>query len=274
VWRQIQDAKQNKETCIIFMSKSPEGCSSTEAIFIYKGEIIQMKSMHSVPPKFQILLINSGCRLYSHVDVSEGDSSNVLCIEDNHIRFYYTSPNDNAWKEKTKIRGSILCLPNWNLQELTDFYLSLGCNEVFMSRMTGCFEDDKTHQHYSLQPNYVTRTVNHTEEHILESVSFTFKGRNNNISGDEFQKIIKIEADTYGYVPRNLFMRVEGFKNYRSHMKSAVDDRTKTLQTIFSDTTTTDIKQRLVQLEPPRDKTGKFDYDGIRQSSWLGNYVI
>jgi hypothetical protein len=148
------------------MSKSPKGDSLTEAIFIYKGELLQLKSMNSVPPKF-----NSGYRLHSHVDVSDGDSSNVLNIEDNHIRLYYTSPNEKAWKEKAKIGGSILCLPNWNLQVLMDFYLSLGCNEVFITAkrkievrefFMGHYEDDETHQRYSLQ--FTTELRNENRE--------------------------------------------------------------------------------------------------------------
>jgi hypothetical protein len=39
--------------------------------------------------------------------------------------------------------------------------------------------------------------------------------------------------------------------------------------------TSTSIKHRLVQIQPPQDEsTGKYEYDGIRQSLWLGNYVI
>jgi hypothetical protein len=112
------------------MSKSPEDKTPTEIIFIYKEEIIQIKRIVS-RSKSIVHIKNSGYRLYSHMDVSKGDSSNVLNLENNRIRFYYTSPNEKAWKEKAKIGGSILCLPNWNLQELTDFYLSLGCNEVY-----------------------------------------------------------------------------------------------------------------------------------------------
>jgi hypothetical protein len=56
-----------------------------------------------------------------------------------------------------------------------------------MSHIMGRYEDNETHQHYILQPNYVTKNVNHTEERIIESVSYIFEGRNYNISGGEFQ---------------------------------------------------------------------------------------
>jgi hypothetical protein len=59
-------------------------------------------------------------------------------------------------------------------------------------------------------------------------------------------------------------------------MNEAVKDSTRTLQpTISSVSSTTDIKHRLVQIQPPIDNsTGKYKYGGIRESSWLGNFVI
>jgi hypothetical protein len=117
--------------------------------------------------------------------------------------------------------------------------------------------------------------VNHTEERIIESVSYIFEGRNYNISGGEFQLLIKIEADTYGYVPRNLCMRSEVFEAFQTKMGEAVKDCTKALETIDCVASTTDIKHRLVQIQPPQNtSTGKYNYGRIWHSSWLGNYVI
>ena len=40
--------------------------------------------------------------------------------------FCYASPDKKAWKEKTKISGLLCYLPTWHLDELVEFYLTIG----------------------------------------------------------------------------------------------------------------------------------------------------
>jgi hypothetical protein len=55
------------------MSKSPKKESSTEIIFIDKGEIKEMKRILSSTSISTVFFADSGYQLYSHVDISDGD---------------------------------------------------------------------------------------------------------------------------------------------------------------------------------------------------------
>lgn len=135
VWKRIQNAITNKDTVIVWMSKSPG--DSAEICLIKDGKLAEMKSVSR--SDYMLLnkkINNAKIPLYSFVDCSEGMSDNVLVERSGHYRMFFSSPNEKAWKEKIKLYGKLLCVPTWTVDELVNYYfLACGCNEVLIQRL-------------------------------------------------------------------------------------------------------------------------------------------
>lgn len=131
-YRRLQEALTNAEWCAIWMSRSP--ASTAELIEIKDGKIRQYKSLRTTDD-YKIVndyLTELSIPLYSFVDVSSGDSFNVLPEWDLHRRCFFTSPDERAWKEKRKYSGSVFCVPVWSTEELVSYYLTLAKSDKVM----------------------------------------------------------------------------------------------------------------------------------------------
>ena len=277
LWKQIQKARENRENCVFCLGKSPRDSSSSYYIVMREGEIVQMKEdmvKYQLEITRAISISMSGYRLYSHIDVSKGNSGNTLSMEENHMRIYYTSPNEEAWKEENKLFGTVLCLPVWTLEELTDFYLTIGGNEVLINALiheeNRVIPERVSTKLFSLDPKY--------ENGKLKFVRFTAPdGSKHSVSGEYFIRTIKIEADKYGYVPRNLFLSLVLYTDYIKRIDTAVMESNETIVSVnaFDSTATPKIRHRLAQIQPPKDSVNKkFLFDKPYVPSWLGSFVI
>ena len=128
VWKQVQYAKHNAQSCIILMSKSPKSNGvPTLLLVIIDGVMSCMKkfSGDEISLTLDNILeeVEDDIPIYHHVDVSEGDSSTSIGVMKRN--FYYASPNEKAWKEMIKISGILCYLPTWHLDELVEFYLTI-----------------------------------------------------------------------------------------------------------------------------------------------------
>jgi len=127
VWKQVQYAKHNAQSCIILMSKSPKSHGVPTLLLVIIDEVSFMNkfSGDEISLTLDNILeeVEDDIPIYHHVDVSEGDSSTSIGVMKRN--FYYASPNEKAWKEKIKISGILCFLPTWHLDELVEFYLTI-----------------------------------------------------------------------------------------------------------------------------------------------------
>lgn len=93
------------------------------------------------------------------------------------------------------------------------------------------------------------------------------------VSLAEFRSVIQVEVDTYGYVPRNLFVDNDQKDQYVVSMNEAVKECTKTLESIGNSASTTNIKHRLLQINSHGKLNDLPYYAGKTSTTRLGNYV-
>jgi hypothetical protein len=72
------------------------------------------------------------------------------------------------------------------------------------------------------------------------------------ISQAKFIAVIKTEADTYGYVPRNLFLKENALEYYCKQIHHTVQNSTKTIEEISQVVTSlsNENKQKLLSINP------------------------
>ena len=120
VGAQIQKLKAEKGDGIFVLGKSPSSGSPLYMLTIVNGERKDSYEFYNnLSFRETIRKINPtrSIRGYYHFDVSEGYIRDALSTE-NSIRCFYTSPNENAWHEKSKVRTSIIYIPPWTQPEL------------------------------------------------------------------------------------------------------------------------------------------------------------
>ena len=79
VWRQIQEAKKNKSSCIIALTSSPQFSSNIEAVIIKDGKLEQTISTFDSNEFSSLTRALPPMPLYCHVDVASGDITNQVC---------------------------------------------------------------------------------------------------------------------------------------------------------------------------------------------------
>ena len=91
VWRQIQEAKKNKSTCIIALTSSPQLSSNIEAVTITDGNLEQTISKFNSNEFYSLTLTLPPMPLLCHVDVASGDITNqVYCTTAYNSHTEYT----------------------------------------------------------------------------------------------------------------------------------------------------------------------------------------
>ena len=79
VWRQIQEAKRNKSSCIIALTSSPQLSSNIEAVIIKNGDLDQTISTFNSNEFDSLARTLQPMPLFCHVDVAGGDITNQVC---------------------------------------------------------------------------------------------------------------------------------------------------------------------------------------------------
>lgn len=95
------------------------------------------------------------------------------------------------------------------------------------------------------------------------------------ISQAKFIAVIKTEADTYGYIPRNLFRKENALEYYCEQIHHTVQNSTKTIEEISQVVTSlsNENKHKLLCINPVvLDAENKVNYCKYF-TSWLGTYV-
>jgi hypothetical protein len=88
-------------------------------------------------------------------------------------------------------------------------------------------------------------------------------------------KEIKNEAETFGYVPRNMFLSGRNFISYESWIVDGVKRSALTVKQVNDVSLSEEIRHRLVTIEPAvNDSTNQIDYRDQGVSHWLGTYVF
>ena len=273
VWKQIQFAKKNAQSCIILMSKSQKTDTVlTQLLVINEGIMSCMKKLLStdtitLSQVVKILYdIEDEIPLYHHVDVSEGESS--TSIGKMKRNFYYTSLNEKAWKEKMKISGILCYLPTWHLDELIEFYVNIGWrnNPVLTNRLL-----IEVQSQNRITNNQISYLMAFPDE---ERYKFVVNELEYSISQAKFIAVIKTEADTYGYIPRNLFLKENALEYYCKQIYHVIQNSMKTIEEIsqvvsFSNKN----KHKLLCINPVvLDADNKINYCKYSMS-WLGTFV-
>lgn len=182
--------------------------------------------------------------------------------------FYYTSPNEKAWKEKMKISGILCYLPTWHLDELIEFYVTIGWrnNSVLTDRLL-------------IEVQSQNRVTNKLMSYLMafpdeDRYEFVVDESEYSISRAKFIAVIKTEADTYGYIPRNLFLKENALEYYCKQIHHAVQNSTKTIYEISQVVSfSNENKHKLLSINPVvLDAENKVNYCKY-STSWLGTFV-
>ena len=244
VWWEVQKAKELKLSSVILMLKSPKETSSVHGAFIEKGVITSMFTLDYSELKVLYNELNRRkLRAYLHIDVSKGDLEDAGDELEDSVTYIYSSPQEKAWREKTKINGSVNFIPSWLNDELYDFYIKLGANFVLMNKLrfplTPVMEGSNSSDLYqqlssdSQEDRDTLQIANKpiSELHplvLLESkdeVRLTYDNHTYSTSYTNFKKVIDEEVDLYGPVPRYLFLDSESITNRRTDLDTALDNK-------------------------------------------------
>ena len=260
---QIQKLKAEKGDGIFVLGKSPEGKSRTYVMQILNGRIdinsIKVCSDNiALHEHLDQLNPNSSIRGYYHYDISEGCIRDTLNTE-NSVSCYYTSPNEEAWKEKFKVFTSLIYLPEWSQDELERFFLSCGMNKTLLLKLgikeehLWVYEDsmlwfpEACKPLVPVSPSFLLRV-----KELKSSVEHEYT-----ISMSAFREVIHAEIDEFGPIPRNMFLSEVNLESYRTRINNAVLDLQSTAQLGGSLAESKTIRHRLVMysrkkgLEPP-----------------------
>ena len=246
IWRQIQNAKYNKTSCIILMSKSPDPLFASELLLIINGKIMLKKLVIATKIIIRDIMAMK-LQTYTHVDISACSNnnvySNIIHLEQlNHTTFYYVSSDHNTLYNtyKHKQYASTLYIPNWSIDELYHYYISIGCNDVLRERLSHIQRDSKTglgtaHTGIDKKSHEVMNMSYEVNKDTISSIPYTNTAttaailnphptstavdlRHDNtrqlptqVSGyyseAEIKGIIQEEAEKYDYCPRDMFIK-------------------------------------------------------------------
>ena len=172
---------------------------------------------------------------------------------------HYSSPNEEAWKEKMKVLTSLIYLPGWLQDELERFFLSCGINKTFLLKLgikaehLWAYEDsmlwfpEACKPLVPVSPSFLLRVKD-----LKSSVEHEYP-----ISMSAFQKVILAEINEFGPISRNMFLSEVGLESYMTRINNAVLDLQSAAQLGGSLAESKTIRHRLVMytrkegLEPP-----------------------
>ena len=280
MWWNIQRAKELKQTVIILLMKSPPGTSYVHGVYIENGELMYSFSKHnSAFKELSDEICKKGLRTICHVDVSNGDSSFSGGGIPNSVSYFYTSPNEKAWKEKLKMESDKTYVPSWSNEELYDFYLKMGGNFVLLNKLSlvrvnmDPVNSESNKEPHVLQvapsrdlyPLYLDDAKEETRQVRVEYGEHTYV-----VSYDEFKRVIDNEIKEFGPIPRHLFMDSDALRLRIESCTNIIDngdvDRLITFQQ------TVDAYNRILDV-PLVKEDGRYVVDKVSKSKLLGTMV-
>jgi hypothetical protein len=278
---QIQKLKAEKGDGIFVLGKSPRKESPTFVMQMINGSIVADSIKVLMPDESVLRHVSrlnptSSIRGYYHYDISKGYSDDALSTE-NSVCCYYTSPNEDAWKEKSKFSAVLIYLPGWSKDELERFFLSCGMNKTLLLKLgiqaehISSYEDsmlwfpEACEPSVPISPSFLLR-VKDTQSSVDHEYT---------ISMSTFQNVIQAEIDEFGPIPRNMFLSQNGLKIYFNRINNAVLNLQATAHLGDAHADSASFRHRLVMfsrkdgLEPP------FTYDAVEYTlKWISKSIM
>jgi hypothetical protein len=253
--------RKTNGTAIIWASKSPSE-KSDRFVIIEKGNITNAR--RCIPTRvLEVIdfLKDLQMPICTHVDVSEKQSSDLSGISN----FFYTSPNEAAWKEKAKLDCRVMAVLNWSEDELFSFYVNMGVNGVFLQRlgMKRFNFGDEINEGTEARL-YCDCADDNVEQVFIEIPALRRKVF---VQKSIIMDIIMAEMAEYGPAPRNIFLSKRQFAEYEGGIAAALTKIGKSAESHQSVFVSANVLSKLV-IEPIG--TPQQDW----RFSWLGNYVV
>lgn len=274
VWRMVQQAKEEKQTCVIWLGKSPEGKSTSYVIRIREGNMEAIQMLDSIEAsRMSSVIEDEGIPVYGHFDVSEGNTKDVP-IFSLGFNCFYTSPNEFAWKELEKFLTQVICIPCWSLDELEDFYVRVGCPQMLFAKLQAAGHDD-----HEIDGVDTTR-VGTVSASVSRTVTCYYQAKSSDsvstitVDRSLLRSIIEEEAGRFGYVPRNMFLSRMLLTTYKQRILRTLPTTEFSLDARLV-SFGSNMHNRLLSINPKQLPDGSFEYGQIAEGTkqWLGSFV-
>jgi hypothetical protein len=275
---QIQKLKAEKGDGIFVLGKSPRGNSPTYVMQMAKGSIVvdSIKDCFSLGEYLDQLNPNRSIRGYYHYDISEGYIRDTLSTA-NSVSCHYTSPNEEAWKEKIKVLTSLIYLPGLSHDELERFFLSCGMNKMLLLKLgikaehICAYKDsmlwfpEACKPFVPVSPSFLLRV-----KELQSSVDHEYT-----ISMSAFRKVIQAEIDEFGPIPRNMFLSELGLETYINRINNAVLDLQSTAQPGNALAESKSLRHRLVMYSRKEGLKPPFKYKSTEYTlNWISKPIM